>query len=215
MILPVADGSAGTFDHIIMFSRKENKRFHLTHGRFVVTKMYCYRLETRTLYVSMRPSSTSNLLVPLLKAHLSNQAFNYFRRYYQATIPNDPAVRHIYSITDVEHTTPRAINCLTCNLGDDCLHNEGQFSPDGDYYIVHCLGPGIPRTELRSTVTGELREVLNVFPNLAHRLSQRAMPAQRHLKVTTGEQILVPVKLLLPPGLNEDDTVKYPIIVKL
>lgn len=100
-------------------------------------------------------------------------------------------------------------------MGDNCLHNEGQFSPDGDYYIVHCLGPGIPRTELRLTETGEIKEVLNVFPNLANRLSQRAMPATRHLKVATDEQILVPVKLLLPPGLNEDDTVKYPIIVKL
>lgn len=136
-------------------------------------------------------------------------------RYYQATTTEDPAARHIYSITDMEHPTPRNVTCLTCEMGLDCLHNDGQFAPDGQFFIVQCLGPGIPRTELRFAETNELKEVLNTFPGLANRLAQRAMPTLRHLKVATDEHIYVPVKLLLPPGLDEGDTMKYPIIVKL
>ncbi|XP_074599103.1 inactive dipeptidyl peptidase 10-like [Brevipalpus obovatus] len=185
MIMPVADGPSGTYDHIIQFTRRGNvKRYHLTHGQYVVTKLYAHR--NRTLY-------------------------------YQANIPEDAAVRHVYAIGDMdsEESLRRQTKCLSCDLGPDCLHNEAQFSPNGYHFILHCLGPGIPRTELRNTDTNEIQEVLNTFPELADRLAHRAMPTIRHLKVATDEQVLVPVKLLLPPGLNEDDSIKYPIIVRL
>lgn len=49
MILPVADGASGTFDHIVMFTRNGNKRYHLTHGQFIVTKLYTHRADIHTL----------------------------------------------------------------------------------------------------------------------------------------------------------------------
>ncbi|XP_015786539.1 inactive dipeptidyl peptidase 10 [Tetranychus urticae] len=184
IILPVADGSYGTFDHIIMFIRKGNKRYHLTHGQFVVTQLYTHRSDLRTLY-------------------------------YQATVADNPAVRHIFSITDTEHPEPRTIKCLSCDLSPSCTHNLAKFSPDGEYFILECLGPGIPRSELRYTETNELKEVLNTFPSFEEQINSRAMPRTRYFTVAIDEDIFGRVRLLLPPGLDEDDTVKYPIIVKL
>ncbi len=35
---------------------------------------------------------------------------------------------------------PRKINCLSCNISENCLYNNAVFSPNGRYYILECLG---------------------------------------------------------------------------
>ncbi len=47
--LPVADGLAGTYDHIAMISVEGGKKYFLTHGQFVVTKIFAYRSDLHTL----------------------------------------------------------------------------------------------------------------------------------------------------------------------
>lgn len=49
MKLPVADGMAGTFDHVAMIYMEGNKRHFLTHGQFVVTKLLAYRSDIHAL----------------------------------------------------------------------------------------------------------------------------------------------------------------------
>ena len=136
-------------------------------------------------------------------------------RFYQGTTENNPSIRHVFSITDTEHPDPRTIKCLSCDLGLSRTHNEAKFSPTGEYFILECLGPGIPRTELRFVETNELKEVFNTFPWFQDQLNSRAMPTIRYFTVTIDEDIYGRVKLLLPPGLDEHDSVKYPIIIKL
>lgn len=43
MMLPVANGSLGTFYQIVMYTMNDNKKYHLTHGSYVVTKILAYR----------------------------------------------------------------------------------------------------------------------------------------------------------------------------
>lgn len=48
IILPVADGMAGTFDHVKMIYEDGRSHF-ITHGQFVVTKLLYYRHDIHTL----------------------------------------------------------------------------------------------------------------------------------------------------------------------
>ena len=40
-------------------------------------------------------------------------------------------------------------HCLTCNSSADCQYVDASFSHSGQYYILACLGPGIPSYNLR------------------------------------------------------------------
>ncbi|CAG2115311.1 unnamed protein product, partial [Medioppia subpectinata] len=50
MRLPVADGIFGTYDHIAMIYTESGKKYFLTHGQWVVTKLFAYRSDLHTLY---------------------------------------------------------------------------------------------------------------------------------------------------------------------
>lgn len=74
-----------------------------------------------------------------------------------------PGERHVFGVTDTTHKDPRNLTCLTCDVGPECLYNEATFSPSFSYYILECLGPGIPRVELRSTDTNALGTFFNSY----------------------------------------------------
>jgi len=39
--------------------------------------------------------------------------------------------------------------CLTCNGSSSCQYIDATFSHTGQYYILACLGPGVPSYSLR------------------------------------------------------------------
>lgn len=77
----------------------------------------------------------------------------YHDRYYLSTQTFKPDVRHLYwANIDGENVTfsGDADKCITCNLYEDCLFNDVKFSATNRYYIFGCLGPGVPKLQLRS-----------------------------------------------------------------
>lgn len=48
--------------------------------------------------------------------------------------------------------------CLTCDLQPECLFANGYVSTAGSYYVLECLGPGIPRVEVRKVDGNQLCE---------------------------------------------------------
>lgn len=79
--------------------------------------------------------------------------------YYEATLTDAPGQRHIFSVPDISYQGTRIPECLTCNqTARNCTFHEAYFSPRADYYILHCLGPGVPWTEIRSVDGNEIRE---------------------------------------------------------
>lgn len=68
----------------------------------------------------------------------------------------------MFGVGDTTHKNPKNLSCLTCDIGSDCLYNDVTFSPGFTYYVLECLGPGIPRIELRLTETNEIG-MLNYF----------------------------------------------------
>ena len=43
------------------------------------------------------------------------------------------------------------IDCVTCDVSKDCQWVDAKFSASGKYYILECLGPGVPNYTLRAT----------------------------------------------------------------
>lgn len=79
-----------------------------------------------------------------------------FPRYYLATVPNDPAQQHLFSLSTSEKD-PKA-ECLSCEVmsetsGTPCLYNDAKLSPDKSRYILTCAGPSVPDVSIYSNVS--------------------------------------------------------------
>lgn len=75
--------------------------------------------------------------------------FSFFS-YFLATKANRTSERHLYSVPAKKSKYSPVIKCLTCQEGYLCLYNNAIFSPNVEYYVLECLGPGVPKIEIRS-----------------------------------------------------------------
>ncbi|KAG9510409.1 Dipeptidyl peptidase 4 [Fragariocoptes setiger] len=67
---------------------------------------------------------------------------------YTATRDGAPGERHAYLLDiNTNHS-----ECLTCQMPapNECLYNELKVAPSMQYFVVECLGPGVPRIQLRA-----------------------------------------------------------------
>lgn len=100
----------------------------LTQGLHDVTKILAHRSDIRTVF-------------------------------YEATLVDKPGERHIFSIPDIHSSLPRNPHCLTCNqTSRNCSFHEALFSPSASFFVLQCLGPGVPWTEVRTTDDNQIRE---------------------------------------------------------
>lgn len=68
-----------------------------------------------------------------------------FYSYVIGVPQGDPKQRHLYSaITDKDSPTFHKLNCITCDIDEHCKYVDVKFGPTGQYYILECLGPGVP-----------------------------------------------------------------------
>ncbi|KAG1660976.1 Inactive dipeptidyl peptidase 10 [Nymphon striatum] len=68
--------------------------------------------------------------------------------FYIANRVGKAGERHLYSVADHRFTNHHEPKCLTCDIGNECLYNDAKFSPNHKYYILECLGPGVPYSAL-------------------------------------------------------------------
>uniref|UniRef100_A0A1W7RAN4 Venom dipeptidyl peptidase 4 n=1 Tax=Hadrurus spadix TaxID=141984 RepID=A0A1W7RAN4_9SCOR len=133
--------------------------------------------------------------------------------YFIKTLPDKPGERHLASVTDTTANISRIEKCLSCDLYDECLYNEAIFSPGAKYYILECLGPGVPKVEVRSVSDNNLVEVLDRNDYLRSVLDKRALPQVRTFQVSLKNDYKANVRMFLPPGLRDDEITKYPMLV--
>ena len=50
--------------------------------------------------------------------------------------------------SDLEFHKP---TCVSCAISEKCEWVSGSFSEPGEYFMLSCLGPGVPTYTLRST----------------------------------------------------------------
>lgn len=124
----------------------------------------------------------------------------------------DPRRRHMFS-WDVNN---KEKVCLTCELDEErCQYVDVTFSSSTDFYVLNCMGPGIPYYSLRSPQeTAELRRLEN---NTAfwHRTEGKAMPKVKYIQVELESKDKIWGKLLMPQKLVEEEIILYPLLVSV
>ncbi|XP_040078194.1 inactive dipeptidyl peptidase 10 isoform X3 [Ixodes scapularis] len=131
---------------------------------------------------------------------------------FRSTREGRPGESHVYRVPlDEPGVQPE---CLTCELGDQCLYNNAVFSPGGaDYYVLECLGPGVPWVALYSTADHKQVDMLETNEELRELLEQRALPQVRNFYAPLADGYNATVRLLLPPGLRDEEVLKYPFLL--
>ncbi|XP_055942974.1 inactive dipeptidyl peptidase 10-like isoform X1 [Argiope bruennichi] len=197
--LPLADGKAGYFRHVAMI----NTSVSTTNEDL---KRDLQNLNGRKTFLTHGQFDVTKIL-----AHHKDTN----KVYYLTTLPNSPSQRHLFSVTDMNSDMPRTEECLTCDLGDDCKYHNAIFSPGAKYYILECLGPGVPWIDLRATDNNTRLDLLDSNDNVRCKIESTAMPQLRTFNVPIEGGYNANVRLLLPPGLRDEEMVKYPMVINV
>ncbi|RWS30556.1 prolyl endopeptidase FAP-like protein, partial [Leptotrombidium deliense] len=183
--LPMKDGDAGAFRQIAMITINGRVQNFVTQGSQEITQILAHHQNTRTLF-------------------------------YAATLPGLPGERHIFSIPDIHSSSPRIPNCLTCNQTErNCSYHDAVFSRNAEYFILQCLGPGVPWTEFRISRGNKIIMKTGFDVKAAEIVQQRAFPQLRTFRVPIDNGYYAEVKLVLPPSLREYEEIKFPLIVHI
>lgn len=91
-----------------------------------------------------------------------------------------------------------------------------------EYYVHECLGPSIPYVEVRSLPSNKLVKLIQINQHLRQISIDKAFPRKIQLKVPLlvdntpwkrSKPDYVAVELYLPPGLREEESTLYPLLV--
>ncbi|KAF5289051.1 hypothetical protein FQA39_LY03930 [Lamprigera yunnana] len=107
--------------------------------------------------------------------------------------------------------------CITCNFTTPegkCLVASASISKNFSYMVRVCHGPGpqivqILNLQKLNYFTWEDNQALRV------RLVKKLRPVRKDIKISLKTGFDAYVRLLLPPGLNENSNIKYPMIVNV
>ena len=103
-----------------------------------------------------------------------------------------------------------------------CQYSNAILSPNLAYYVHECLGPSIPYVAIRSLPANKLIRVIQRNDQLKDRAIEKAYPRIIKLQIPLAADNTpwaksnpdnVSVELHLPPGLMEEETAVYPLVV--
>ncbi|XP_035208378.1 inactive dipeptidyl peptidase 10-like [Stegodyphus dumicola] len=132
--------------------------------------------------------------------------------FYLTTIENRPGERHLFSVSGKKTRSVTFTKCLTCDEAYNCLFNNVIFSPNAEFYILECLGPGVPRIEIRS-IYNDTFDILDANDDIREIIGKKTLPQVRTFQVPLKGDYKAHVKLLLPPGFSDDEVLLYPLVV--
>ncbi|KAK2157135.1 hypothetical protein LSH36_197g03008 [Paralvinella palmiformis] len=191
--LPGRDGHHGYWKHIAMVTAplglEMGHKIFVTQGPFDVLEIVGFDEEQKIVYFITNYISDLNAI--------------------------DPRKRHLYAVVisdrDLSLQEPQ---CITCNESPDCQYVSASFSYSGQYYILECLGPGIPFYKLRSTID-DRDIVVEDNADIKTRLAKKALPFNEYFEIEHPTQgHIVWAKVLLPRTLVRDHIIKYPLLVQ-
>ncbi|XP_054159732.1 venom dipeptidyl peptidase 4-like [Oppia nitens] len=140
------------------------------------------------------------------------------RIYFMAVDPLKTGEKHLMSVTIDQIGNSAEPTCHTCLMNthmDDknksCLVNDINFSEGSQYYVLNCLGPNIPRSEIRRTSDDTLMLILEENKALAEKIKDVNMPKKILIKVPVGNY-QIDVMLIVPHDFNEKSGKKYPLV---
>ncbi|KAM8864039.1 inactive dipeptidyl peptidase 10 isoform 1-T1 [Spinachia spinachia] len=114
--------------------------------------------------------------------------------------------RHLYSV-DLNGVFQR--RCISCSLIDGCRFFKAQFSPDQTYFILYCLGPGIPKVTVHSTKDPSRYVILEDNGPLTKALEDKRLP-ETLFRTLPADNHDLHLKLSLPQGYEAN---LHPLLV--
>ncbi|XP_011502782.1 PREDICTED: dipeptidyl aminopeptidase-like protein 6 [Ceratosolen solmsi marchali] len=100
---------------------------------------------------------------------------------------------------------------------ESCQYYNAIFPSNFEYFVLECLGPGIPTVTLYKTEMPMPRFIILLQNNalLKEKIANLALPQIKTFPVQISGGYNAQVKLYLPPGLREDEITRYPLIVQV
>ncbi|XP_021342570.1 dipeptidyl peptidase 4-like isoform X6 [Mizuhopecten yessoensis] len=191
LILPNQEGVAGYFQHVAMVTLPPNPELSRETG---VRR-----------YLTLGKYDVTNIVGYNEKLELV---------YYIST-GGDPRHRHLYSVSSSLQNNFRHTECLTCDLDTDhCKYHTASFSQSGKYYVLGCMGPGVPYYTLRSTES-DFEIMIEGNEALRVRLQRKALPKTEYFTFKADNGEILHGKLLLPPILKTEEILTYPLLLRV
>ncbi|KAK9510889.1 hypothetical protein O3M35_005573 [Rhynocoris fuscipes] len=235
-LAPVRDGNSGYFRHVVSVNIPKKKFIPITHGTFDVVKIVSWDTKNHTVYYlaipdngvgqlhlySAKTSQSSNPIclscpkaqdesAPITTVHKTHKAqvdtFIQDDEYVQPTTttekPPPPNKKKKKEKSKPEEPLYRS-----------CLYHNVIFSPNSAYYILECLGPGLPTISLHQADGTKLTTLQN-NTKLYDKISKVALPQIKTFPVEISGGYQAQVRLFLPPGLKEGEITKYPLLLQV
>ncbi|KAL0277472.1 UNVERIFIED_CONTAM: hypothetical protein PYX00_004738 [Menopon gallinae] len=243
-LAPVRDGLAGFFRHIITVNIPKKRALPLTHGKFQVNKILAWDQNLSIVYYLGTPemspgqihlysvsSEPPNVGSPLpLPVCITCPTLNETLEYDSAfVIPQqegkDSEWEDNWDISFSQHQSISMKAAKTKEFEEPevgerpCSYHNAIFSPNLMYFVLECMGPGVPTTFLYTTRNyPQLPSLVTVLQNntkLKEKLSKMAQPRIKTFGVQISGGYQAQVRLHLPPGLREDEITRYPLVVQV
>ncbi|XP_048523201.1 venom dipeptidyl peptidase 4-like [Dendroctonus ponderosae] len=239
-IAPVRDGPAGTFRHAVSVNIPKKRTIPLTHGRFEVQRILTWDHSNDVIYflgvpegkpgelhlyrVSSVPPRTGATLPPPV-------CITCVKEPPPTSPPYLTLDESIYKFKkgnwedddeDTVITTPaprkrKKQKQKLIEKEPPCLYHNAWFSSNSQYFVLECLGPGVPTSQLYKNSMPKPKLIMWLQNNtkLRERVSRMAMPQIKTFPVQISGGYQAHVRLHLPPGLREDEITRYPLVVQV
>ncbi|KAG5894537.1 hypothetical protein JTB14_026825 [Gonioctena quinquepunctata] len=238
-IAPVRDGPAGNFRHAVSVNIPKRRLIPLTHGKYEVTKILTWDHSNDVIYFLGIPEGKPGQLHLYRVASVPPRTGASLPPPVCITCVKEPTPtstpfisldENIYRVEttnwdetddDVVITTPptrrRRKKHVADNNNPPCLYHNIIFSPNSAYFVLECLGPGIPSSSLFKTAMPKPKDLMTLQNNteLRERVATMAMPQIKTFPVLISGGFQAQVRLHLPPGLREDEITRYPLVVQV
>lgn len=184
----------------------------MSFGRFEVTEILNYSPEDHTIFymatLEKRPGYR-HLYKLKLNFNLTND--NIF------LMAGDPVCLTCQSIVENQGIATERYNDSffldTKNRETSCLFNKVHIGPQHRFYIQECLGPDPPTSFIIDLKTNRKIMTWNDGLEISQYLSKFAIPTIKKFGVLVKNGFEAQVKLYLPPNLDEEQDIAYPLIL--
>lgn len=236
--IPIRVGKSGVFRHLVArkisnIKNNNNKirRYILSFGKFEVTEIIDYNVKNDTIFymatMENRPGyrhfyqlklsfniTNGNIFLmagdPICltcQNSIEKREINYYNP------PNLDFGSELHGKLDMHINHSTILDSTETDIKPTCLFNKVHISPLFKYYIQECLGPNTPASFIIDLQTNAKVLTWNNGFELLQMLSKFATPSIKKFSVLVKNGFEAQVKLYLPPNLDEDQDLAYPLIL--